>query len=400
MSALVWLAAVSFAIWVVMALGRGWFWRIRPRLERDSSITIWPSVAVVVPARDEAEMLPLTLPTLLGQRYRGSAKIVLVDDGSEDGTAEVAASLRTPQDELPLEVVTATEHPPGWSGKLWALRCGLERVADAELVLLTDADVAHPLDSLASLVAAAQAGSYDQVSLMAKLSVRGAWERLLVPAFVYFFAMLYPFRWVERSPGRHAAAAGGCLLVRQGALKQAGGVDAVHDAIIDDVSLARALARSGARLWLGYGEEVRSLRHYEGLAELWSMVTRSAFAQLRFSYLALAGTVGALLLTFVAPLGCLACGLYFRDAPATALGGATWLMMSATFLPMQRYYGLAPWRCLSLPLAALLYTCMTVDAGRRHWSGRGAIWKGRRYGPSGAARKVTHASTSPEELPS
>jgi hopene-associated glycosyltransferase HpnB len=420
--ALLVLTAMSATTWVVLAGARGGFWRLQPRLRACPPPQRWPSVVVVVPARDEADLLPLTLPSLLAQEYPGAARVVLVDDQSTDGTAEVARALArcavgdepcsgatpgigeephpgatsSPGDAttptpvrrlLPLAVVGTGSTPAGWTGKLWALHEGVAQASDAEMVLLTDADIAHPPGSLARLVAAAEIGRYDQVSLMARLAVVGAWERLLVPAFIYFFAMLYPFRWVARRPLRHspppprrAAAAGGCLLVRSDALQAAGGVDAVRGAVIDDVSLARALARSGARLWLGFADDVHSVRPYEGLGALWAMVTRSAFAQLRYSMAALAGTVAGLLLVFVVPpVGgavALACGW---PVPGV-LGIGAWVLMTVTYLPMQRYHGLRRWRAGTLPLAAVIYLAMTVDSARRHHRGAGATWKGRTYG--------------------
>lgn len=410
------LAASSLLAWVVLAFGRGMFWRTVPRLRSSPPPATWPSVVVVIPARDEADLLPATLPTVLAQRYPGDARVVLVDDQSTDGTGDTALALArgagdtalTPDGDtgaggardtapapdgdtgadgdtarLKLTVVRAPDRPPGWAGKLWAVQQGVEEAGDATWILLTDADIAHPPGSLAALVAAGEAGDLDQVSLMARLRASAGWERLLVPAFVYFFAMLYPFRWVGRPPARHAAAAGGCVLLRRQSLEKAGGVAAVRDAVIDDVSLAQAVAGAGGRLWLGYADEVESVRPYETLGSLWHMVARSAFTQLRYSAAALVGTVIGLTLVFLVPPVVLVLGLATGDVAAAVLAGAAWVLMTATYLPMQRYYGLGWWRAATLPVAAVLYLGMTVDSARRHWTGRGAAWKGRSYHPAG-----------------
>lgn len=394
------LGSADAAVWLVMTLGRGWFWRTGPRLRPVAALRRWPSVAVIVPARDEAEVLPATLPALLGQRYPGPVRVIVVDDHSGDGTAALARSLaggpgvsgdaagrRAVEASgsgagaaIELQVVAAGNRPAGWTGKLWALQCGLGRAADADFVLFTDADICHAAGSLARLVSLAETGRYDAVSLMAKLRTGGPWERLLIPAFVYFFAMLYPFRWVNRRPVRHAAAAGGCILVRRSMLEATGGLAAVRQRVIDDVSFAQLLAAGGARLWLGHGEEVRSVRPYQGLGDLWAMVARSAFAQLRHSASALVGTVVGLSVVFVVPVVCLVAGVVASNATVAGLGGGAWALMALTYLPMQRYYRLGWWRAATLPVAAVLYLAMTVDSARRHWLGRGAAWKGRHYG--------------------
>ncbi|MCD0483746.1 glycosyltransferase [Streptacidiphilus sp. ASG 303] len=383
MTVLGWVSAVSLASWVWLALGRGFFWRTDVRLPERPAPARWPSVVAVVPARDEAEVLPLSLPGLLAQRYPGEARVVLVDDGSSDGTGALAAELGAAGG-LPLAVVSPGEPPAGWTGKLWALRRGVEEAGDAEYLLLTDADIAHGPDSLARLVAAAEGGGLDLVSQMARLRVRTGWERLVVPAFVYFFAQLYPFRWSNRPSGRTAAAAGGCSLVRREALERAGGVAAVRGAVIDDVSLARAVKRSGGRTWLGLAEHVDSVRPYPGLAQLWRMVSRSAYAQLRYSPLLLAGTVLGLALVYLVPPAAAAAGAAGAAAgagggPAALLGLAAWALMAATYAPMLRYYGQPAAAAVLLPFTASLYLLMTVDSAVQHRRGRGAAWKGRTY---------------------
>ncbi|MGF1430459.1 glycosyltransferase [Kitasatospora sp. LaBMicrA B282] len=381
-----WPAGLSLLCWLWLTCGQGRFWRtdlrlppLRPDPER------WPEVAVVVPARDEAEVLPLSLPGLLGQKYPGRARVILVDDHSSDGTAEVARALAAAlPDGLPLTVTSPPPLPAGWTGKLWAVRHGVELAGPAELLLLTDADIAHGPDTLAALVAGAEANRLDLVSQMARLRTDTAWERLIVPAFVYFFAQLYPFRWSNRPGGRTAAAAGGCSLVRRTALERAGGVAAIRGAVIDDVSLARAVKRSGGRTWLGLAErtealQVVSVRPYVGLGPLWRMVSRSAYAQLRHSLLLLTGTVLGLALIYLLPPLAGLIGLAGGQWRLAALGAAAWVLMTVTYLPMTRYYGRPPAAALLLPFTALLYLLMTVDSAVQHYRGRGAAWKGRTY---------------------
>lgn len=377
---LLWVSVVSLASWVWLTVGQGFFWRTDQRLPRRVEPERWPSVVVLVPARDEAEVLPESLPSVLAQRYPGSARVVLIDDHSTDGTGELAHRLGAAGG-LPLTVTTPPPLPAGWTGKLWALRHGVELADGADYLLLTDADIAHGPDSLAALVAAAEGHGLDLVSQMARLRVVTGWERLVVPAFVYFFAQLYPFRWSNRPGSRTAAAAGGCSLVRREALERAGGIAAIRGAVIDDVSLARAVKRGGGRTWLGLAEQVDSVRPYPELGQLWRMVSRSAYAQLRHSVWLLAGTVVGLALVYLVPPVALLAG-----GGLTALcGGLAWALMTGTYLPMVRYYRQPVWAALLLPFTALLYLLMTVDSAVQHWRGRGAAWKGRTYGKPLAA---------------
>jgi hopene-associated glycosyltransferase HpnB len=367
------LAGASGALWLWLALGRGWFWRTDIRLPDAPAPEVWPSVAVVVPARDEADVLPRTVPALLAQDYPGPVRVVLVDDASTDGTGELIAA-KWPD----VEVVSPGERPPGWAGKLWALHGGIAAAGPAEFLLLTDADIVHAPDSLTRLVRLAQARGLDLVSQMARLHARTAWERLMVPAFVYFFAMLYPMRWVNRDGARTAAAAGGCDLVRRTALERAGGIEAIRGAVIDDVALGTAVKRSGGRLFLGLADGVTSVRAYPTLSSLWRMVARSAYTQLRYSPLQLAGTVLALSLVFLLPVASTVVGIV-GDPSLAAIGAATWLLMAVTYAPMLRYYGQPAVAAFLLPFTTLLYLAMTVDSARRHYQGRGAAWKGRTY---------------------
>ncbi|MFD7067877.1 glycosyltransferase [Streptomyces sp. NPDC059913] len=387
MSAVAWIAVGSLAAWVWLLLGQGFFWLTGQRLPRREDPGRWPSVAVVVPARDEADMLPVTLPSLLAQDYPGRAEVFLVDDCSTDGTGDVARALSVRYGGLPVSVLSPGEPEPGWTGKLWAVRHGIARarLRRPAYLLLTDADIAHEPDSLRELVAAAESGGYDLVSQMARLRVSSGWERLVVPAFVYFFSQLYPFRWVNRAGARTAAAAGGCVLLRTGAAERARVPESIRQAVIDDVSLARAVQRSGGRIWLGLAERVDSVRPYPRLGDLWRMVARSAYAQLRHSPPLLVGTVLGLALVYLAPPLTLAAGLLGGDPVAACAGGLAWAVMAGTYLPMLRYYRQSPWWAPLLPFTALLYLLMTVDSAVRHYRGRGAAWKGRTYARPEAA---------------
>ncbi|MFJ9952948.1 glycosyltransferase [Kitasatospora sp. NPDC091207] len=379
MTVLLWIAVLSLLVWLWLACCHGLFWRTDVRLPPRRPPARWPQVAVVVPARDEAEVLPLSLPSLLAQKYPGRARVILVDDHSSDGTGALATALGRAEG-LELTVTTPPPLPPGWTGKLWALRHGIELAGpDAEYLLLTDADIAHGPDSLADLVAAAESDRRDLVSQMARLRVETGWERLIVPAFVYFFAQLYPFRHSNRPGARTAAAAGGCSLVRREALERAGGVAAIRGAVIDDVSLARVVKAAGGRIWLGLADQVDSVRPYPRLGQLWRMVSRSAYAQLRHSPLLLAGTVVGLALVYLVPPTATVAGLVTGHAAVAAAGGAAWALMTGTFLPMLRYYRQPAPAALLLPFTASLYLLMTVDSAVRHWRGLGTRWKGRTY---------------------
>lgn len=382
-------SALSLAAWLWLLLARGFFWRTDVRLPAREEPGVWPAVCVVVPARDEAAVLPASLPSLLAQDYPGRAEVFLIDDGSTDGTGELACELARRHGGLPLTVASPGEPPAGWTGKLWAVRHGIDlaRAREPEYLLLTDADIAHAPDSLRALVSAAGTGGFDVVSQMARLRVESLWERLVVPAFVYFFAQLYPFRWIgggragsEGKKGtRTAAAAGGCVLLRADAAERARIPDAIRQAVIDDVALARAVKGTGGRIWLGLADRVDSVRPYPRLHDLWRMVSRSAYAQLRHNPLVLAGTVVGLALVYLVPPASVCVGLVAGRGTTALLGAAAWLVMAGTYLPMLRYYRQPRWLAPLLPFTAFLYLLMTVDSAVQHYRGRGAAWKGRTY---------------------
>ncbi|WP_414170838.1 glycosyltransferase [Streptoverticillium reticulum] len=383
-----WITVGSLAAWLWLLLAQGFFWRTDVRLPPRTPPAQWPSVAVVVPARDEAEVLSSSLPSLLAQDYPGRAEIFLVDDGSTDGTGELARALADAHGGLPLTVDAPGEPGPGWTGKLWAVRHGMALArarTDAAYLLLTDADIAHAPDSLRELVAAASSGGLDLVSQMARLRVATVWERLIVPAFVYFFAQLYPFRRVNRPGARTAAAAGGCVLLRCEAAERAGVPECIRQAVIDDVALSRAVQRSGGRIWLGLADRVDSVRPYPQPAQLWRMVSRSAYAQLRHSPLLLAGTVAGLAAVYLVPPVAVVAGAVTGGVVLLVAGAAAWAVMTGTYLPMLRYYRQPLWLAPLLPFTALLYLLMTVDSAVQHYRGRGAAWKGRTYARPEAA---------------
>ncbi|WP_199832410.1 glycosyltransferase [Streptomyces pactum] len=381
MTVVTFVSALSLASWLWLLLARGFFWRTDVGLPAREEPGAWPSVCVVVPARDEAAVLPGSLPSLLAQDYPGRAEVFLIDDGSTDGTGGLACELARRQEGLPLTVASPGEPPDGWTGKLWAVRHGIDlaRAHEPEYLLLTDADIAHAPDSLRRLVAAARTGGFDVVSQMARLRVESVWERLVVPAFVYFFAQLYPFRWIGSRDTRTAAAAGGCVLLRAETAERARIPEAIRHAVIDDVALARAVKGGGGRVWLGLADRVDSVRPYPRLHDLWRMVARSAYAQLRHNPLVLAATVVGLALVYLVPPVSVVVGAATGSAAAAVLGGGAWLVMAGTYVPMLRYYRQPLWLAPLLPFTAFLYLLMTVDSAVRHYRGRGAAWKGRTY---------------------
>ncbi len=385
-SAFVWIALGSLAAWLWLLLCQGFFWRTDVRLPAGREPRTWPHVCVVVPARDEAAVLSDSLPSLLAQDYPGRAEVFLVDDGSTDGTGELARAIAERRGGLPLTVDSPGEPPAGWTGKLWAVRHGIARARarGPEYLLLTDADIAHAPDSLRRLVAAADAGGFDAVSQMARLRVESVWERLVVPAFVYFFAQLYPFRRINRKGTRTAAAAGGCVLLRAEAAERARIPEAIRHAVIDDVALARAVKGGGGHIWLGLADRVDSVRPYPRLHDLWRMVSRSAYAQLRHNPLLLIGTVAGLVLVYLVPPVALVAGAAAGQWAAAGAGGVAWLVMAGTYVPMLRYYRQPLWQAPLLPFTAFLYLLMTVDSAVQHYRGRGAAWKGRTYARPGA----------------
>ncbi len=373
------LSAAGLAAWLYLLAGRGGFWRAKIRDEADMAPApdCWPSVAAVIPARNEADVIGVSLTSLLAQDYPVSMAVILTDDQSDDGTADAARSAaRALNASGRLTVLAGKPLPPGWTGKLWAQKQGVEQAKSLpeppRYLLLTDADIAYDKGVVRRLVARAEARGLVLTSLMVKLRCESLAERALIPAFVFFFQMLYPFAWVNRKESGMAAAAGGCMLVRADALEAAGGIEAIRSSLIDDCALGRSMKKQGP-IWLGLTESARSLRPYPDFADIRRMVARSAYDQLNYSPLLLAGTVIAMTLTYLMPplLAVWGTGL------AQAAGLLTWGLMAAAFYPMVRFYALSPLWAAALPLIAGCYMLFTLDSGLQHWRGKGGLWKGR-----------------------
>jgi hopene-associated glycosyltransferase HpnB len=365
---------IPLIAWLYLLLGRSFFWLARERDDRDELYTeleTWPSVAAIVPARNEASVLARSLTSLLQQNYPGRFRIVLVDDQSTDGTEDIARSFgRT----VRLEIISGAPRPIGWTGKTWAMNQGIVRSSDdpPDYYWLTDADIAHSPDNLRRLVARAERGELVLTSLMAKLNCTTTVEHSLVPAFVFFFAMLFPFARVNNPRRRPAAAAGGCMLVRRDALEAAAGIQTIRQEIIDDCALARRLKVHGP-IWLGLTNRAVSLRSYESVGDFREMISRSAYAQLRYSRTALLATMLGMTIIYVAaPFVAI---FAWNNAQIAAWG--TWALMFLAYQPMLRFYRLSPLWGFALPLIAAVYAGFTLDSAIQFWRGRGSMWKGR-----------------------
>ncbi len=365
-----WLALAALIAWGVLLFGRGMFWRTRDD-DRDAAglpePAQWPHVQIIIPARDEAETIGATVRSLVTQDYPGRFDILVVNDRSTDHTGALARAAGA-------EVLEGQGRAPGWSGKLYALQQGLGAVAGRphSLLLFTDADITHAADSLRRLVQRAEAEGLDLVSLMARLRCESAAERWMIPAFVFFFQMLYPFRWSNDPAARTAAAAGGCVLLRRSAFEARGGLQPIRGRIIDDCALAALMKGGGSRIWLGLTGRVVSLRAYEGLGTIRAMVARTAYAQLGYNPALLLGMVLAMALVFLAP-PLLA---LFASGAAKWLGALAWGGMVIAYAPMLRRYRLAAERAILLPLIAAVYLAFTLDSAWAEWRGRGGLWKG------------------------
>lgn len=360
---LVLITAAAFGAWLYLFTARGNFWQLSPP-PPPSLPAIGKSVCVIIPARNEEAVIGPALASLMNQ----AAHIIVVDDHSSDRTAEIARQQGA-------TVILAGPLPPGWSGKLWAISEGLKHAATVapDYLLLTDADIVHSPNNIAELVARAETGKLDLVSLMVKLRCRSRAETLLIPAFVFFFFMLYPPMWVVDPHRGTAAAAGGCLLIRPSALERIGGIESIRGEIIDDCALARAVKRTGGRIWLALTRDTISMRDYKTFAEIRAMIARTAFAQLRHSTLLLALTILAMALIYLAPPLLLLSG-----KPLPAIFGLTsWFLMMIAYVPALKFYGRSALWAPLLPAVALFYMSATVDSALSYWSGRGGVWKDR-----------------------
>ncbi len=370
---MIFLAALSLAVWVYLLAGHGKFWQAGPTLAPPGLLSPrgqnLPAVTIVVPARNEAETILRALSSLLKQAYDGPFRVIMVDDISSDGTGALAGNIEDDR----LTILRGAAHPPGWSGKLWALSQGIAETSD-DVLLLTDADIEHAPAHLATLVAKLLEDRLDLVSEMVALNCESAAEHALVPAFVFFFQLLYPFAWVNDPANRMAAAAGGTMLIRAAALRRAGGLEAMRGALIDDVTLARRIKAKG-RIWLGHSRLATSIRPYKTPADVWRMVARCAYVQLGFSPLNLAGMVAGMALVWLLPP---LLAVFGRGTPQW-LGLAGWAAMACSYIPTLRRFRLNPLWAITLPAVAVFYVAATLGSALDHYRGRGVVWKQRAY---------------------
>jgi hopene-associated glycosyltransferase HpnB len=378
------LAGLSLAIWIVLTFFRGAFWQLR-RFDDDLVAPvpskIWPRIAVILPARNEAETIARTLQALGAQEYSGEVRIFVVDDHSEDETAgEAQRVVRARGLGDCVTILQATTLQPGWTGKLWAMQQGIDASAAfaPDYFWFTDADIVHAPDTLLRLVSRAANEARDLMSLMVLLQAKTLPERLLIPPFLYFFLKLYPPRWIAQPKARTAGAAGGCVLLRRSALDRIGGLSAIRSEVIDDCSLARAVKRSGGAIWMGLTRKSVSLRAYDSFAEIRDLIARTAFTQLEYSPLLLFGTILGMFLTYILPVIL----VFYTQPMVWRVSFAAWALMTVTYLPTVRFYKLSALWALTLPAAAGFYSYATGLSAVRFWLGRGGQWKGRAQAPA------------------
>ncbi|MCW9680991.1 glycosyltransferase [Dolichospermum planctonicum UHCC 0167] len=378
------LTFISLITWLFLLLFWGQFWRVNHQLETNKSVIEkpLPKVCVIVPARNEANVIPISLRSLLLQDYTGNFTIFLVDDQSSDGTANFAQGVAYALDKTDkLQIVSSASLPTGWTGKLWAMAQGVEKASELtpDYFLLTDADIQHHISNLRRLVAKAESQNLDLVSIMVRLRCQSFWEQLLIPAFVFFFQKLYPFSWVNNPKKTTAAAAGGCILIHRESLNRIGGLQIIRQALIDDCSLAKAVKSNHGKIWLGLSTSTISLRPYDSLKTIWDMVARSAYTQLNYSPVLLVGSLLGMTLVYLLPPIGIILGVLLGNCPITLVSFTAYLLMTFAYLPIIRSYKCPAIFAFSLPIIAFLYTLMTVDSALRHWQGRGGEWKGRVY---------------------
>lgn len=389
------IAILSLLIWLYLLGFRGQFWQANQRINHDLPLLeIYPSICAVIPARNEAKLLPITLKSLLNQNYPGSFSIILVDDHSTDGTSKIAQEVAKDFNQIhKLTIISAQPLPSGWTGKLWAIEQGIshaqKQVIPPDYFLLTDADIEHDTTNLHQLVTKAEQQDLSLVSLMVKLRCESFWEQFLIPAFVFFFQKLYPFSWVNDPQNKMAAAAGGCILIRAQALNNIGGIQVVRQALIDDCALAKAVKyinKSEAKnilnstaIWLGLTDSTHSLRPYPSLKTIWDMVARTAFTQLNYSPWLLVGTITGMTLIYLVPPVSFILGILIENQLVLIIGLLTWLLMAIAYFPTLKLYQCSPLWALSLPAIALLYNLMSINSALLYWQGKGVSWKGRVY---------------------
>ncbi len=380
------IASAALIAWIYLALARGMFWRASEHLTAAPAPATWPEVVAIIPARDEADTIGAVVSAHLTCRYPGLFSVLVVDDQSTDGTADIAREAAQAHSGHTVEILPGDPLPKGWTGKLWAVHQGLSmaqaRTPDAKYILLADADIMLAPDALNMLVSKAEQEGLSLTSLMARLDARGGWAQLLIPAFIYFFQKLYPFPQVNDPNESLAAAAGGCMLVRADALKKAGGIEAIKHALIDDCALASRIKdlTPSTNIWLGLADdEAVSLRDNRSFSSLWNMVARTAYAQLSFSPILLIGTLVGMALVYLAgPLIVLTFAWHWNFT-VFLYASLAWALMAYTYWPTLKFYDRPPWEAAFLPAAAGLYTMMTVASALRHWRGEGGQWKGRTY---------------------
>jgi hopene-associated glycosyltransferase HpnB len=381
------LTILTLIIWIWLLIFRGQFWRCDQFLDRETPVLeSYPPVCVVIPARNEADLLPISLRSLLLQNYPGHFAVILVDDQSEDHTAEIAHQIAAELGKKDkLKVICSQPLPSGWTGKLWALEQGIKEANNLipcpDYIVLSDADIDHNLNNLLQLVTKSESEKIALTSLMVLLRCESFWEKLLIPSFIFFFQKLYPFRWVNNPKNSLAAAAGGCILIRRETLIDIGGIQVLKDALIDDCTLAKVVKShpKTERIWLGLTKDTKSLRPYPSLKTIWDLVARTAYTQLNYSPLLLLGTIFGMFLVYLMPIVGLIIGLLLNNYLIFLLGFITYFLMTISYFPSVKLYQCSPFFACLLPIIAVLYTLMTIDSAIRHWQGKGGAWKGRVY---------------------
>ena len=390
MIAITFVTSLSLIVWLFLLLFWGDFWLADQRLKMTKiDLISYPSVCAIVPARNEADVLSVSMASLLSQDYPGIFSIVLVDDNSQDETAEVTQSIAKKLNETErINIILGEPLAVGWKGKLWAMKQGIDFAEQQnnkpDYFLFTDADIKHDKHNLLQLVTKAETENLDLVSLMVLLHCQSIWEKLLIPAFVFFFQKLYPFPWVNNRDYSIAAAAGGCILIRRQALENIGGIASIKDALIDDCTLAKKVKcdlSQGVKkgIWLGLTETTVSLRAYDKLQTIWDTIARTAYTQLNYSPLLLIGTILGMGIVYLASPICLIIGSITNNWILITTSLVTLLLMTIAYIPTIRLYKLSIFWALTLPAIAFLYTLMTIDSAWKYWQGKGGAWKGRTY---------------------